>query len=213
MTKLECSIFRHVLSNSGYLISIVMSGNICMFYEVNSIHGFRIIYNVFQIFLLINLNLMHQWQNFHMKNIWVINITMEAMHKFSIRVSYYSTKACHPRVSLSIVIHIKNMLTWLPFFQEIRQGWLLVISLCIPLKVWVIALFFLQRSHEIHIVIINFFPYLSHQMTHMAMGVTIPSLSMLSQNHMKIKLSSPIKPNVGPIIKFHIACAWLQLNK
>lgn len=56
--------------------------------------------------------------------------------------------------------------------------------------------------------------FIAHQMIHMVMGITMSSLSVFSRDHMKIKLPPPLrKSKLGPAIKFHIACAWLQLNK
>ena len=48
---------------------------------------------------------------------------------------------------------------------------------------------------------------------HMVVGITMSSLLTPSWDHMNIELSSLGKLKLGSTIKFHIASAWLQLNK
>jgi len=47
----------------------------------------------------------------------------------------------------------------------------------------------------------------------MVVGITMSSLLTPSWDHMNIELSSLGKLKLGSTIKFHIASAWLQLNK
>lgn len=50
-------------------------------------------------------------------------------------------------------------------------------------------------------------------MSHMVIGITIPGISILSCDQMKIKLSSLGRLQLGQTIEFQIAFARLQLNR
>jgi hypothetical protein len=67
--KVERSKASHVLSDYSYLISVVMSENICMFYQVNGMHRIIEANNVSDIFIPTNLDPVHQSQNFIIKDI------------------------------------------------------------------------------------------------------------------------------------------------
>jgi len=84
MTKLKSSIVIHIFSYSIYLILALMSEDIYMMYQMNSMNEITVTYDVSQAILPTNLNHIKQSQDFSMKNIQVVNITMKSMHKISL---------------------------------------------------------------------------------------------------------------------------------